>query len=109
MRPNSLSADRKIKWLCDIEDRIYNEIYLTHKHDDIPFTDFDRYGENTTLFAPPPYDELYVLYLLAMTDFYHAEYDRYNNDIRPFESLYSAFSALWHREHEAASEQMINK
>lgn len=109
MRPNSLESAVKQKWLSDLEHRIYSEIYLTHENEDIPFTDFDSFGNETVLFAPPPYDELYTLQLCAMLDFYHAEYDRCNNDTKLFDSLYTAFARLWHAQHEPASQQVINR
>ena len=109
LRPNTIPKQQKLKWLNDLERRIYNEIYLTHEHEDIPFTDFDSFADDTGLFSPPPYDELYILRLCAMTDFYNAEYDRYNNDIKLLDSLYTAFARLWHAHHAPASKQVINR
>ena len=36
-----------------------------------------------------PHDEIYVLYLCSLIDFYHAEYERYANDNALFDALYA--------------------
>ncbi len=101
LRPNAVSQSVKLKWLCDIESRIYNEIYITHEHDGIDFTDTNKLNlqDNAELFAKRPYDEIYVLYLCAAIDFAHAEHERQSNDLALFKALYSGFSKEWNREH----------
>lgn len=97
IRPNQYSTDNKREWILTIENRIKNEIYLTHDHDEIPFTDFDRYGDDTELFAPSPYDEIYILYLCGMIDFNNAEYNRYNNDVELFNKTFEDYARWYNR------------
>ncbi|MCH5325532.1 MAG: hypothetical protein J1E39_10020 [Eubacterium sp.] len=100
IRPNQYSKDEKIRWLLQVEDRIKNEIYMTHEHDDIEFTDTSEEDEGEiTLFAPSPFDELYILFLAWRIDSYNAEYSRANNDAEQFNNIYSDFEKYYNRQH----------
>ena len=107
LRPNSFSREEKTDWLTDFENRIYNEIYSLHKCD-TPFTDTTEMTDATELFVPSPYDELYVLCLCSMVDFFNAEYDRYNNDTVMLEALYGDFERYWNNNHECARNTVIS-
>ncbi len=107
LRPNSFTADEKTDWLKDFENRIYNEIYSTHKCD-IPFTDVAGVREETELFVTSPYDEMYVLYLCSMVDFANAEYDRYNNDMTMLESVYGDYERYFNNTHKSALDTLIS-
>ncbi len=107
LRPNSFLASEKTDWLIDFENRIYNEIYSTHKCD-IPFTVVADATEETELFVTSPYDEMYVLYLCSMVDFANAEYDRYNNDMAMLESVYGDYEKYFNSTHECALDTLIS-
>ena len=79
LRPNEIAAEDKRKWLYELESRIYEDLYVTHEHEGIGFTDTEKIlSDGTTeLFIKAPHDEIYILYLCSLIDFYHAEYERY--------------------------------
>ena len=62
---------------------------------------FTGYNENTpsdtVLLVPAPYDELYLWWLSAQIDFYNGEFARYNNSIALFNTGYSVYKELYHR------------
>lgn len=100
IKPNQYTIQNKIRWLCQIEERIKNEIYMTHEHDDIEFTDLSAENKNEIeLFAPPPYNELYIFYLAWKIDSCNAEYSRANNDAEQFNNVYSDFEKYYNRQH----------
>lgn len=109
LRPNSILKELKLKWLCDIESRIYNEVFITHKNGDSKFTDTENITGGTTLFLKPPYDEVYILYLCSMIDFYNGEYGRYNNDNALLKALYKDFCIYYNSTHESASAEIITR
>lgn len=43
LRPNEIAAEDKRKWLYELESRIYEDLYVTHEHEEIGFTDTERY------------------------------------------------------------------
>lgn len=67
LRPNDVSADEKLRWIADIESRIYEDIFLTHEHDGLAFTDIAAIESNTDteLFLKKPYESIYTVCLLA--------------------------------------------
>lgn len=79
LRPNEIGKAEKLGWLMDIESRIYEDVYQTHEHDGIGFTDMEKIGtdDSTELFVKRPFSEIYILFLCSLIDFYHAEYERY--------------------------------
>ena len=107
LRPNTLTNEEKTKWLCDFENRIYNEIYCTHKCD-IPFTKVAEATEDTELFVASPYDEMYLLYLCSMADFANAEYSRYNNDMAMLLSIYEDYERYFNNTYESIFDALIS-
>lgn len=101
LRPNEIGKADKLGWLMDIESRIYEDIYLTHEHNGISFTDTEKIGtdDSTVLFVKRPFSEIYILFLCSLIDFYHAEYERYANDEALYETLYDEFCRYWNARH----------
>lgn len=106
VKPNRFTREVKTKWLINLENRIYNEIYLTHEHNE-QMTVPSGEDEEAELFVPQPYDEMYILYLAAKIDSRNAEYGRYNNEIKQFNEIYSDFEKFWQSKHMPLSEQKI--
>ena len=104
IRPNQISTAQKTEWILAVEKRVKNEIYLTHKHDGVDFTNFNSSTIATdTLYVPEPYSEIYTLFLCGMVDFYHAEYDRYNNDVDLFNKTFDDYAQWYNRNNEPLS------
>lgn len=109
LRPNEITADDKKRWLCELESRIYEDLYVTHEHEKIDFTDTDKIvsDDSTELFVKQPYDEMYILYLCSLVDFYHAEYERYQNDVTLFDTLYESYCRFWNGRHKSCVRTII--
>ena len=86
LRPSEIAAEDKRRWLYRLESRIYEDLYVTHEHEEIRFTETEN-------------DEIYILYLCSLIDFYHAEYERYANDNALFEALYESCCRFWNSRH----------
>lgn len=55
---------------------------------------------NKPLLVPPPYDNLYDLYLYAQVDLYNREIMNYNNSAALFDTAMDEWRRAWHREHQ---------
>ena len=91
---NAFSDEQKMKWLHDIESKIYKEIVLTHHHH-VEMTDFD--DDSNELIAPSPYDSLYINYIIAQIHKYNNETVRYNNFMIIFNNEYQEFANWYNR------------
>ena len=92
LKPNTFDNAQKKHWLSEVEMLIKHEIYDTHRHTKNEFDEFEGFDENTgtdtELFAPVPYDSLYIYYL-------HMQIDRLNHDSNSYQTSASAFSAAY--------------
>ena len=48
LRPNEIAAEDKRKWLYELESRIYEDLYVTHEHEGIGFTDTEKITSDGT-------------------------------------------------------------
>ncbi len=104
MRPSEVSVAQLVQWLAALDGQIWVEIvsqYEGHVPDAMP-----TYGpqdadseEETYLMVEPPYDEMYVTYLIMRIDLYNADYERYNNEAVPYNEQYLAFVNWYNRAH----------
>ena len=55
---------------------------------------FRKYGEsdgNTELLIQSPYEDVYIYYISAMSDYYNGEYDKYESDSLMFADLFEKY------------------
>ena len=100
LRPNYMDRDLKVAYLQDLDQMVYNEVLLKHKHEaaeEVP-PDYsgDRTGE-TKLLVPEPYTEMYIHWLCAKIDLMNQEIDKYNNDTALFQTAYGTMCDWWNR------------
>lgn len=101
MKPNTMPNPTKVRFLSEVEGKIFNEIILKHEHEDgivCPTYDEDTDG-STEMLVPAPYDMVYVYWLMAQIDHMNQEMDKYNNDRSLFEDAWGNFGDYWNREH----------
>ena len=69
LRPNEIAAEDKRKWLYELESRIYEDLYVTHEHEGIEFTDTEKITSDgtTELFIKAPHDEMRSMRDMPMT------------------------------------------
>lgn len=99
LKPNVYDDELKIKWLKDLDLRIYDEIILSHQNQEITIDSDTEYDVNTELIADAPYSELYKFYLFAQIDFFNNETERYANSMIMFNQKYRDFAAYYNRTH----------
>lgn len=82
-----------LRWLGELEGRITCELISCFKT-----AEPEAVGGDTVLLVPPPYDELYRVWLEMKIDAASEEIERYNNGKRKFDELFSAYCAATIRE-----------
>ncbi len=92
MRQGAIDYSQYLKWINIIEGRIQVEVMGKKQSEMIVYTEKD---DNTELLVTSPYDEIYIFYLCAMTDYYNEELDAYENDALIFEKKFSEFKAYY--------------
>lgn len=101
---NAYEHEKKIKWLDRLDNRIYNEIILTHEYNDgeeeVTFSGYNADTDmDTELLVGEHYAEMYVRWLEAQIDYNNMEYDAFNNCNSVFESIYSSFRNAYNQSH----------
>lgn len=101
LKPNRYTQSDKVKWLSTLDERIMNDIIVTHEDAEVEV--FDGYTEktplDTELLVPSPYDEVYLYWLEAQVDYWNGENEKYNNSIEMFNTSYRAFATYYNRTH----------
>ena len=98
---NVYSRDEKIAWLSRLDLEVKQNILDVHEGTRIGY--FGGYHANTpdtmVLLVGAPYDELYLRWLEAQIHYYNGEYDKYNNAMAMFQTVYDAFTKYYRRTH----------
>ena len=98
---NIYSRGEKIAWLSGLDLEVKQLIL------DAPAgaarTPFAGYTELTpdtmVLLVPAPYDDAYLKFLEAQIHYHNGEYDKYNNAMAMFRTVYDAFANYHRRTH----------
>ena len=97
IKPNAFTDDTLTEWLSECEGSIQTEILCIASGDVITYSYADN--KDTELIVKPPHDKLYGFYLLAMIDFAHGEYKKYENTMQLFNAALSEFAKWFVRTH----------
>ena len=92
MRSNSFKEYDKLVWLNEVEGMVQTEIM------GIAPSDIVQYNDATSLryaLVPKPYARLYALYITAMIDLAHGEYEKYNMSSSAFNEAMQSY-AKWY-------------
>ncbi len=87
LSPDNISDTVKCRWLSELDGKIMRE--TMHKTDFKGYT-FPENGD-TELVAKHPYDNIYELYIIAMSNFFSGELASYSSAAVMFEQAYSEF------------------
>ena len=100
LKPNMMADTVKIRFLNEIEGKIFHEILMKHEHDDeMECPEYDDETERSTeLLVGAPYDMVYVYWMICQIDHLNMEMDKYNNDRVLFENAWGNFADYWNRE-----------
>lgn len=101
IKENQYDDETLVRWLSDVEGRIYEEVIKWHEDtDDIAHGPYSPDGDmDTALMVPNPYDDLYIKYLMAQVDYHNAELARYNNSMVMYNIALSDFANWYNRSH----------
>lgn len=98
---NTYTQTDKVEWLSRLDNMVKKHIIDTHEGaEDVVFTGYDESTDiQTELLVPVPYDEMYLRWMEAQIDYYNGEYDKYNNAIILFNTVYEAYQSFYTRNH----------
>lgn len=100
LRPNQYKIPQKLRWLSDLDGKIFEDVYLTHE--DNEFEGFEKYTQDDMskeLLIPEPYTEIYEHYLSAQIYYNNNEMARYSNAMIMFNNALAEFEAWYNRTH----------
>jgi hypothetical protein len=98
-RPNAYTDGEKIKWLNNIEGRVYTDILQKAEGFDGEFIPFAEGDEDRELVVPVPFTELYAFYLASRIDFYNGDSGRYNDTLVLLENAWDEYAAYYRENH----------
>lgn len=89
MMPSGVDTAVKLRFLGEIEGKVRVEL---HGESPDGGWDFDeRTPGGTVLCVPHPYDQLYLLYVMAMIDYIGGDMARYENGAAMFNAVYQSY------------------
>ena len=91
-RANDLEPELKLAWLEALDGQIRQQLHLAHHAP-------PREPQAPQLLVPPPWDELYVRYLVMRIDLEQGEITRYNNEARLFEEAWRRYAGSYVHSH----------
>jgi hypothetical protein len=89
MMPNGVESSVKLRLLGEIEGRVRVELLGEMPDGGCEFT--ERTPAGTELIVPHPYDQMYLLYMMAMMDFLGGDTARYENSAALFNSVFQSY------------------
>lgn len=103
LKPNQVDDGQKVKWLEDLDRRIFVEIIKKHTGDGLPEdepTDYaDKDPDTYALLVPAPFDMIYRWYLEMQIDLANMEMDKYNNSAALYNNAWEEYARHVNREY----------
>ncbi len=98
LEPNQYTEQQKITWLDRLDGQIFNEIILTHEHEEgAEYTPLSLGTDE--LLVPFPYTNIYNYWLQAMIAMENSEGSKYTMQMQLFNAAYENFSHYYNRNH----------
>ena len=89
LMPNRIPREVKLRLLGEVEGKVRVEL-LGEEPDAAPVID-ENTPADTELSAPAPFDQLYLLYVMAMMDHTEGDTARYENTAILFNAVYQGY------------------
>ncbi len=101
LKHNTYSQSDKVKWLSRLDSMVKRLVIDTHEGGEgVSFTGYsDDTDTSTELLIPEPFDEAYLRWLEAQIDYTNGEYNKYNNSIDMFNTIWKEFQDHYNRTH----------
>ena len=102
---NTYTQEDKVDWLSRLDTMVKKQIIDTHEcGGEISFQGYTADTPmDTVLLVPAPHDEMYLRWMEAQIDYHNGEYDKYNNAIILFNSIFEAYAAYYTQNHKPVS------
>lgn len=99
LSPNQYTTEQKMRWLTNLDGRIFEELIKTHRNP--PRESFEKYtSTQDELLVPFPYaDDLYCWYLQAMIAAQNAEDSKYEQLRVLYNEALEAYENWYNRNH----------
>ena len=105
-RSNSVTLERKIEWLSQLDYKIFSEI--TEPRGDDEFKGYTELTSlDTKLKAPAEYGEIYSIYMNMKLDYMHGEIARFNNSAMIFNRMYKEMNDFVNRKQAVTKKTLI--
>lgn len=101
LKQNTYTQIDKIEWLSRLDAMVKRLIIDVHEgSDEVIFEGYtDQTDRNTELLVPAPFDEVYLLWLESMINYYNGEYDKYNASILMYQTAFEKYENYYRRDH----------
>ena len=103
LKPNQVDDGQKVKWLEDLDRRIFVEIIQKHTGDGLPEDEPEDYADKDpdtyALLVPAPFDMIYRWYLEMQIDLANMEMDKYNNSAALYNNAWEEYARHVNREY----------
>ena len=95
LHPDTIPDSIKVRWLGELDGKIMLETMFRNDFSPYRFPeDADR-----NLIVSEPYDNIYTLYIIAMSDFFSGEMENYGASAALFDAAYAEFRKNYIRTH----------
>lgn len=101
IKPHSFDNETLTVWVNECEGHIQTEVIGIAPVDVISYS-YDENAE-TELILTPPHSKLYGYYLVAMIDFAHGEYQKYENTMKMYNACLDEYAKWFIRTHSKES------
>lgn len=95
--PNDYDTDDKMRWLLQLDQKIWDELISTHEHPRKASRPLHCMSDDTLLVLDPYAEDIYVNYLQAKIAKENGESVKYNIAITLYNDAYAIFARLYHR------------
>lgn len=99
MEPNAFSPEQKLRWLSNLDGKVFTEVILTHEGGKLDALPDYQTGQEELLIPRPYGEDIYYNYLMAMMDAENQETQRYNRRITMYNSNMQQFTNWYNRTH----------
>ena len=103
LRPDTFSDIQKSGWINELEGKIALETMHLEKAKEYSFPE----DGDTELLVKAPYDNIYELYIIAMSDFFSGETGSYSMSAAMFMRAYEEFRKNYIRTHLPPQQKII--
>lgn len=103
-KPNQYDDSVLTAWVSELDGQLHATLFATRQNAPVLSAPYNHIVDpDVILLVPFPHDNLYVLWIMAMVDYFNQEYDLYSNDMAIYNKAYDAFTASYAQGHPQVS------